>query len=622
LKATTFVIPINWTGLREFEVWAVNSAGLESARGTVSFTIVAPSVLNVQTQLRQSQLNLSWTGVRGTLPIKQYHIKNAGTNTLLATIDAQNWATPVDWNGSRTYSITAEDINGNLSSASSVVETVDAPPAVVVTHSIVDKSIRLVWDEPVSELRIREYEVWRDGALVQKVSATTALVPINFSGTKTYSVRAVDEAGNLGSFGTTSPVVSAPSAMTLNAVTVLDQVRLSWTLPTSTLPISEYILMRGASNTVVTRLSANSYNLRADFGGVETFKIQAVDIAGNLGAITTKTVEITAPAAPVVRPEVLDNNVLLRWTNGSSTLPIATTEIRRGATFATALVLQQVNATFAPFFEFEAGTYTYWVVNIDTAGNYGTPSAVTAIVSQPQDFVLQVDYDSALNGTLTRSHVANGLLYLGLDQTETFEQHFTKVSNSTPQDMISDGFTYWIQPNSTPASYQEVFDYGAVLASSLITITPSTLMNLGTGQIAVDIEVRASTSDPWTVVATGMNQGYASSFRYVRFTLRLVQDSMDDMCVVSSINVKLNSKLKNDSGNGYANASDVGGTVVNFNANYVDVQSISVTPLSTTARFAVYDFTDIPYPTSFKVLMYDTSGNRVSGNFSWSSRGF
>lgn len=623
LKATSFVIPINWIGLREFEVWAVNSAGLAGAKGTASFTIVAPSVINVQAKLLQSQLNLSWTGVRGTLPIKQYRILNAGTNTLLAIIDAQNWSTPVDWNGTRTYAVVAEDMNGNLSAQSTVVETVDAPPAPSVSHTIVDKSIRLTWTEPASELRVREYEIWRDGVLVQKVSATTALVPINFAGTKTYSVRAVDDAGNLGAFGTTSPVINAPTGLTLSATIFSDQVRLSWNVPTSTLPISEYIITRGASNTLVTRVSANSFTLRGDFIGIETFKIQAVDIAGNVSVVATESVEVTAPSAPVVKPEVLDNNVLLRWANGTGTLPIRTSEVRRGSTFATATVLQQVDATFAPFFEFQAGTYTYWVVNIDTAGNYGTPTAVSAVVSQPQDFVLQADFDSAFGGTRTRCYLAEGKLYFGVNETETYEQHWTGVANSTLQDQINDGYPYWLQPTSgLSSSYQEIFDYGTVLPSSLITINPTIEQSLGNAALQIDIEVRTLATDPWTSISVNNPQGFASNFRYVRFTIRATGDTKDDLVVVNKINVRLSAKTKNDSGNGTAAAADAGGTTVNFNIPFIDVQSISVTPLSTTARFAVYDFVDVPYPTSFKVLMYDISGNRVSGNFSWAARGF
>jgi hypothetical protein len=95
----------------------------------------------------------------------------------------------------------------------------------------------------------------------------------------------------------------------------------------------------------------------------------------------------------------------------------------------------------------------------------------------------------------------------------------------------------------------------------------------------------------------------------------------DDLMLLSNLNVRLDSKLRNDAGSGTANSGDSEGTTVNFNVAFVDVQSISVTPASTTGVIAVYDFVDAPNPTSFKVLLFNTSGSRVSGGFSWSARG-
>ena len=90
---------------------------------------------------------------------------------------------------------------------------------------------------------------------------------------------------------------------------------------------------------------------------------------------------------------------------------------------------------------------------------------------------------------------------------------------------------------------------------------------------------------------------------------------------MTALNLRLESKQKGDSGNGTANASDSGGTTVNFNVSFVDVESITVTPKGSAARIGIYDFTDVPNPTSFKVLLFDTSGNRQSGDFSWQVRG-
>ena len=625
LKATSYIIPISWNGSRQFEVRAVDSAGNLGATALVTSTLLLPVVTNLQARLFRSQMELTWQVTPGTLPIKQYqvHLGTPGSSSILATLNALNWSAPVDWNGTRTYFVVAEDIGGNFSAPTIINETIDPPQAPSVTAFIVDRSIRLTWPDPVSELRIREYEVYRDGALLQKVSATTALVPINFSGAKTYRVRAIDEAGNVGVFGDVVTNIQAPSTFTLTSAIVAEEVRLSWTTPTGSLPISEYLITRGASNTLVTRVSANSYSFKANWVGAETLKVTAYDIAGNASPVQTTTLTITAPTAPVVRPEILDNNVLLRWTQGVGTLPIVSTEIRRGATFATATVLQQIDATFAAFFEFAAGSYTYWLSNIDSAGNFGTPVSATVFVSQPPDFILQADFDSTFSGTKTLVLENEGKLIFGVDPAQTYQQHFTADGFASPQAQITAGYPLFLQPNNTgAASYQEVYDYGALLASSLITITPTLETLAGNATIAVDIEARATTGDAWTMVANGTNQGFATNFRYIRFTLRLIKDSRDDLLAVTRINIRLNSKLKTDSGQGTAVSTDSTGTQVNFNVQFVDVQSISVQAIGTTARYAIYDFVDVPYPTNFKVYLYDTNGNRVSGNFTWNARGF
>ena len=40
------------------------------------------------------------------------------------------------------------------------------------------------------------------------------------------------------------------------------------------------------------------------------------------------------------------------------------------------------------------------------------------------------------------------------------------------------------------------------------------------------------------------------------------------------------------------------------------------------ARVAVVNFVDTPNPTTFKVLLFDTNGVRVSGDFDYTARGY
>jgi hypothetical protein len=88
------------------------------------------------------------------------------------------------------------------------------------------------------------------------------------------------------------------------------------------------------------------------------------------------------------------------------------------------------------------------------------------------------------------------------------------------------------------------------------------------------------------------------------------------------LRVLLDLKEKKDSGNATANSGDTGGTQVDFNISFIDVQSIVVTPIGSTAAYAVVeDFLDAPYPTHFHVYLFDSSGTRMSGDFSWAAKG-
>ena len=91
---------------------------------------------------------------------------------------------------------------------------------------------------------------------------------------------------------------------------------------------------------------------------------------------------------------------------------------------------------------------------------------------------------------------------------------------------------------------------------------------------------------------------------------------------ITGLNVKLSIKLRTDSGAGTANAADSGGTTVSFNIAFIDADTPLVQPGGTSPVIPVVDFADSPNPTTFKVLLFDRNGNRVSGPFSWTARGY
>ena len=158
--------------------------------------------------------------------------------------------------------------------------------------------------------------------------------------------------------------------------------------------------------------------------------------------------------------------------------------------------------------------------------------------------------------------------------------------------------------------------------------------DVGTTGTSKSVEIKLSNTasandfDAGTTDNSFIGQRFSSAFRRVKYKTS-AQSTSGALVKISNLNLKLDAKIKNDTGVGTANATDSKivngvtkqGTTVNFNVDFVDVQGIAVTPNATSAVIAVVDFQDIINPESFRVLLYDTNGARVSGEFTWQCRG-
>jgi predicted phage tail protein len=392
------------------------------------------------------------------------------------------------------------------------------------------------------------------------------------------------------------------------------------------LDLDLYEVRVGASwdaGTLVTRQKASALKLGQISGSSQTFWVKAIDTTGNYSVTAASvTTVVTVPSAPTVSVQIVDNNVLLKWTAPTASLNIDLYEIRRGATWAGGTVVGKGAGTFATIFETAAGVYTYWIAAIDIAGNYGTPASVAAPVAAPPDYQLLNDFNSTYSGTKTNAFVSDGALYMAVDTSETWQSHFTARGWTTPQDQITGGYANYIQPTLTTASYEEVIDQGATIPSAKITLTGNYTVVTGAATLTPKISVsNTSGTGPWTDYA-GVSTAFATSFRWVKVRFDLTSAGGDDIVRFDGINVKLDVKQKSDMGYATANSGDAGGTTVNFGASFTSVTSITVTPKGTTARIAIYDFAGGINPTNFKVLLFDTSGTRVTGDVSWAARGY
>jgi hypothetical protein len=127
----------------------------------------------------------------------------------------------------------------------------------------------------------------------------------------------------------------------------------------------------------------------------------------------------------------------------------------------------------------------------------------------------------------------------------------------------------------------------------------------------------------------GVYSAYSTAYRYVKYILNMtathdgsgLATDTASLIVIQPLNYRLDVKQRTFQGMVSALSTDAGGTSVDITGQFIDVASITVSALGTTALFVVYDFVDTANPTAFKVLVFNSSGTRVSATVSYTLRG-
>jgi hypothetical protein len=594
------------------------------------------SLYTYQSQVK-SKIIIGWTPVVG---VNQYQVKwrkdsgNWSVDTSQGA-DYEIFDTTPGLYEVEVYSVSATNLlslkalTGSVQALGKTAPPSDVPALYATLDP--DVGVTLSWSS-VSDLDLQGYEIWQGsawgtGTKLGVFAATAKKLGLLSAGTTTWWIKALDTSSSYSTNAVSASLtINGAGAPTTSGTFGGENFTLAWGAIQGSFAIDYYEVRYGTTSdtwTTATNLGTvkgTTYTSKANWVGTRRFFVAAVDIVGTVGTSNYFDAIVTAPTQPTITQQVIDNNVLLRWNDCAQTLPIDSYELRKGSTWAGATVIGTKQGKFTTVFETASGSYTYWLAGIDSAGNYGTPGSVTAPVNQPPDYVLKYNQNSIFSGTKTNVVSDVGGQLATVNTTETWQSHFTSRSWTTPQDQINAGYPYFAMPSQTTGSYEETFDYGTVLAGTKVTTTLTSTNVTGSTTVTPTVSVRKLSTDPWTDYA-GLSEVYATQFQYFKIKYDFASAGGDDLLLLTALNVKLDSKLRNDSGTGTANSGDSGGTVVNFNIAFVDVDSISVTPLTTSAVIAVYDFTDVPNPTSFKVLLFNTSGSRVSGGFSWSARG-
>lgn len=105
------------------------------------------------------------------------------------------------------------------------------------------------------------------------------------------------------------------------------------------------------------------------------------DTSKNYSAIANYTqIKVVVPAAPILTDKTSGNQPEFSWEPTGTTQPIKWNYVRRGNTYATAVLIAKTKDNFFMHTETVAGVYRYWVDSEDEGGNLGPAASIQILV--------------------------------------------------------------------------------------------------------------------------------------------------------------------------------------------------------------------------------------------------
>lgn len=544
-----------------------------------------------------------------------------------------------------------------------------APPSAVQNFSagVLDFGFSFLWPE-IPDLDRDEYEI-REGdsfdnfrSFVWRGKGTTARWEHVRAGLYNFWIKAIDTSGNYSTEATPADVqISGPGVTTVTAEVSGPNIIFRWSAEQGPFQIYDYILSYGptyANSIQVTRANGNSFVHRVDWGGVRSFWVTAVDIAGNQGTPGLVTIQVNPPnTVRAFATQVVEQNVLLDWLpplassvliNGVSVpgIPVAYYEVYKGDTYEASLLIGTKYGTFHTYIERFGGIFTYHVVSVDTAGNKSIdPATASARVEEPDNFYIKEDNNLLINEAATlenavevprEPHREQNDIYFPIATTIPVEQLPT-IINPTQAPGVESFQAWW--DNNGWENLQEAVDRGY----DAPFLAPTTTVP-GRIRWLVDYEVTLSSSfinfqygvenlgDPITFVPTirisedginfeefqGATQVFAENFRYVEYILDFqgTSDKAFGKLTTARAIISLKRETEYQIVEALAANHGAGGTFFEFQKDFLDVEDIQATVWGVAADLGIpiINFADdIANPVGARVLLFDIEGNPIDG---------
>lgn len=326
-----------------------------SGNGTAYFDNVQATALDLEAPTNPKNLkvndvssdsvSLSWEAATDNVGVMGYLVYR--DNQLIQTVTGADLAytdNGLTEDTTYTYEVRAVDQAGNVSVASNAVTArtklaSSSPPAVPLNlkvTSVTIDSVSLSWESATDSIDVIGYIIYRDNQLIQGVIGAEEVAYTDIGLMEdtmyTYQVRAVDQAGNISEMSNTVTARTKPTEEILPPAAPLNlriddvttnSVSLSWEAAIDDVGVTGYHVYR--DDQLIQTLSGTELSY-IDTGLMEattyTYKIRAVDQAGNLSeassavkARTKMTIEVSRPLPPTKlrSARVTEHEVALMW---------------------------------------------------------------------------------------------------------------------------------------------------------------------------------------------------------------------------------------------------------------------------------------------------------------------
>ena len=615
VKATSYLWAVQASATYQVWVAAMDVYGNYSTNPLlITCGINPPRVTALTSTFASENVRLSWALVAGDFAIDHYEVRSGGstwaTSTAVASPMSSTFSEKALWLGTKRYFVAAVDVAGNIGAASSLDIVVNAPSQAQPTVEVIDNNVLLRWPDVTQTLPVVKYEVYK-GQVFATAARTAqgdtrfAALFENASGLYTYWVVATDSAGNTSTPTSVAAQVSQPPDYVVrdNYDVAFEGLRSNFDSTYTPVWVGstppDWIAGGTASTSITT--TGNDSVLVLTSTGADPMLVK--NFSGYIN--------FTGLEQPIVQVRL----TRLAGAGWQGDCYYATPGHGYGESY------KKTTADSPPAVG-ETKIITFDMSALTAGGNDWMNNQITDVrldLGSSAADVFAIDWIRILPNKAANIYLENGVLY-ALAKDETYAAHFTANGYTAPQDQVNAGFSLYFEPGATTGWYEEQIDYGTTMGATSIVATLNASTVSGSVTTVPTISVKTNVGDAWTDY-NGVSSVFANNFRYVKVRYDFSASGGDDMLVINGLNVKLSLKQKTDGGSGTAVATDSGGTVVPFNVAFIDVASIQVTAGGTVARIGLYNFVDIPNPTSFKALLYDTNGNRVSGPFSWQAKG-